>query len=157
MKLNLGCGNDIRSQGYMNIDIEEKPLPQEMYRMGDVTCLDWICEVAEVEDILAIDILQHIRYNRIPDTIRNWVEKLKIGGTIKISFTDIDSISRDYSLEKVSLEAFNDALYGRQTNDNETHRSTLSCSFLLSLLDELNMKVLRRLYDGHVVHIEAEK
>ncbi len=157
MKLNLGCGNDIRSHGYINIDIEEKSLPPEMYRMGDVTCLDWLCEKEEVEDILAIDILQHIRHSLISDTVRNWVEKLRIGGTLKISFIDLDSVVKDFSNEKVSIEAINSILYGRQENDNDTHRSILSCCSMLLLLGGLNMKISRQLYDGHVVHIEAEK
>ena len=51
MKLNLGCGQDIR-HNYINVDREAVPnLPDTLFRQGDIRDLDWLCGDEYVEEI----------------------------------------------------------------------------------------------------------
>ena len=66
VKINLGCGKDIRL-GYTNIDI----LGGENVTRGDVRNLD-TCGIADgsVDEILAIDVIQYIKFKDIGATIQ---------------------------------------------------------------------------------------
>lgn len=56
MKLNLGCGKDIR-EGYINVDM--RPLPG-VNCVHDLNKYPWPFEDNSAEEILALDIMEHL-------------------------------------------------------------------------------------------------
>ena len=55
-KLNFGCGKDIRV-GYINVDIDDKHNPDVVH---DLNVFPWPWEDNSIEQIMALDILEHV-------------------------------------------------------------------------------------------------
>lgn len=108
MKINLGCGKDIRL-GYTNIDI----LGGENVTRGDVRNLD-TCGIADgsVDEILAIDVIQYIKFKDIGATIQGWFKKLAPGGTLHLESIDYNILGNFLSYDYVTVDQLNNLLYG---------------------------------------------
>lgn len=80
IKLNLGCGLDYILDGYINIDIRD--IPDERVIKMDVRCLPY--ESESIDEILAIDVYEHVSHRESKTLLKHWVDLLKPGGTIYI-------------------------------------------------------------------------
>src|SRR5438270_132923 len=85
IKLNLGCGRDIRP-GYINIDAFVRG---PGITTADVRNLSALIVPASVDAILAQDILEHIPFREVPGVLRHWANLMTIGATIRIRVPDI--------------------------------------------------------------------
>jgi predicted SAM-dependent methyltransferase len=109
MKLNLGCGNDIR-QGYVNIDLN---VDDKRVIKGDVSNLDTFSLTNDsVDEIIAIDIIQYFSYQQIVGVVSNWCQKLKPGGSIYIESVDYNMLSNMMFYDLLASEVVNNVLYG---------------------------------------------
>ena len=108
MKINLGCGTDIRL-GYNNIDI----LGGQSITRGDFRNLD-TCGVtdASVEEMLAIDIIQYIKFKEVGSTLTDWVKKLALNGELHIESWDYNILGNMLSYDYIAADQLNNALYG---------------------------------------------
>lgn len=88
MKLNLGCGNDYR-QGYVNVDLRTDC---ETDLVSDVTKLPY--EDGEVDEILALDLLEHFPVFRTLDILSEWRRVLKLGGLLAIKVPNLEELSK---------------------------------------------------------------
>jgi len=157
MKLNLGCGNDIRQTGYVNVDIRSNDkLPTEIYRQGDIQSLDWLCENNMVEEILALNVLSYIQMPNIRSTIAGWSDKLIENGTLKMSVIDIYGIAKMFSNGQMSSRDFVLAMFGTQNND-DCCRSAIDINDLCALLEESGLTITTKRYDGLFLFVEAVK
>jgi predicted SAM-dependent methyltransferase len=80
IKLNLGCGDEYILDGYENIDIRE--IDNERVIKMDVRNLPY--EPNTIDEILAIDVYEHISHRESKDLLKYWVSLLKPGGMIYI-------------------------------------------------------------------------
>lgn len=90
MKLHLGCGN-IHLNGWTNIDARPTDAADMVM---DISTLDHI-ENNTVDLIYACHVLEHFKLagdNSYLNVLSNWVSKLKVGGIIKLSVPNIDSV-----------------------------------------------------------------
>ncbi len=125
MKLNLGCGNDIRS-GYINIDC--RPL-EGVDIIGDISDEAFMRGFTNAEEIIAYDVIEHFPRKEARRLLRLWSSLLKPGGLIKIRCPDI----RHASSLNMSDENLELLLYGGQDYEQNYHR----CGFTLKMLKEL--------------------
>ena len=134
MKLNLGCGYDIR-KGYVNIDI--RPLDGIDKEM-DVSSADMVYAYYEAcDEILAYDILEHFPRNVAHQCLEMWCSLLKINGVLKIRCPDFRHlISLPQTDEWAEL-----LLYGGQDYKHNFHLSGYTEATLRRMLDSINMKV----------------
>lgn len=154
MKLNLGCGEDVRS-GMLNVDIKPKQgVPAPVFRQGDVSCLDWLCENGSVEEILALNIIDHIPLHQISSTITGWINKIKAGGVIKISFPDIGILSRSYHEGIISNADFLKILFG---TEGDERKSAMDANTMCDLLKNQKLTIISKRYDGVSFYVEATK
>jgi hypothetical protein len=154
MKLNLGCGQDIRPD-YLNIDIKGHSTSNtEIFKTGCVESIDWICENETVEEILAMDILAYIPPHELNNTIKNWVDKLEPGGIIKISIIDLFAISEAFIRGQASIDEFLILLFGKV---DDQRLSSMDSQMLLSLIEKHTLKIETKRFDGIIFYIEAKK
>lgn len=124
VKLNLGAG-DILIDGYVNID---RKTGQEAYPLD--------IENDTVDEIRASHILEHFGLNEIDDVLKNWVDKLKPSGVLKIAVPDFDKIIEQYKDGDVKTVGY---ICGSQSDKNDFHKSLFNRKALTSKLEKAGL------------------
>jgi glycosyltransferase involved in cell wall biosynthesis len=93
IKLNLGCGADLR-EGYINSDLYNEHANVKF----DSLCLPYANDSAD--EIMAYHIIEHFSYGNIQKALREWCRVLKPGGRLHLETPDFlasckEFISRD--------------------------------------------------------------
>ncbi len=153
MKLNLGCGNDLRN-GYVNIDIA--PINNLDHQI-DASNLDDVCNDEEVDEILAVNVLNMLSYKEILNVLQHWVDKLKPGGTIKVVVPDLVELSRAFLNGELKSDHFILQMYGKQEHEHDFHRTGFDVVLLQSVLETVKMQVISKRILNATIVMEAEK
>lgn len=90
MKLNLGCGNDIR-EGYVNVDFRET---HPSVQVIDLSKFPWPFEDASADEILMLDFLEHFPYATTPFILLECYRVLKPNGSVVIQVPDATHLTR---------------------------------------------------------------
>ncbi|MDD4890974.1 MAG: hypothetical protein PHU85_13720 [Phycisphaerae bacterium] len=122
MKLNLGAG-DIPLDGHENLDRKNG---QEIYPL-DVP--DGSCD-----EIRASHVLEHFGRAEVPQVVNHWVQKLKVGGVLKIAVPDFKKVASNYLDGKEEPTA--GYVMGGQTDENDFHRSLFDEELLRRVMTE---------------------
>jgi len=152
MKLNLGCGDDVR-EGYINIDVRKtKP---------NVLVLDLEKELLKpfpsesAEEIIAKDFVEHISWRRVEDLLKDIFRVLKKGGRLFIQVPDLEAIARKVILdpnfkhgELEGWKAISFWVYGAQDYEENYHRSGFTIPTLKKLLEGIGFVVEKIENDG---------
>lgn len=122
-KLNLGSGHQ-ELKDYENIDIKNGkvafPLPYDL---------------ESVDEIRASHILEHYSKDEVPYVLKNWVDKLRPGGVLKIAVPDIDKIIRGYKSGDKQDYPIEPYLMGGQTDKYDFHKSMFNTEKLTKYLE----------------------
>ena len=108
-KLNLGAGRNIL-EGWKNLDIRDYP------------GVDIVCDVSKelpfnentIERIYASDVLEHIMYAEVRETLKEWHRVLVPGGTLTIKVPSLSSIATNYVRHLIDTKEFVRLIYGGQ-------------------------------------------
>lgn len=90
MRLNLGCGPDIR-QGYTNVDLRPARGVDEV---ADLSKLPWFYKDESVDEILMLDFLEHFPYAKTLPILNECWRILKTEGTLEVQVPDFDHCAR---------------------------------------------------------------
>lgn len=117
LKLNLGCGDQYMN-GYINLDIR---------RFANCIQAD-VCHLPikdnSVDEILAIDVFEHISFTRSKELLKHWVDKLKKGGQIFIQAPSLLRIFQYFWQDSNDIEVIEktiECLFGKQDYEENTH------------------------------------
>ncbi len=156
MKVNLGCGNDVRS-GYINVDkMPPGKMPSDTYRQGDIESLDWLVEDGSIEEIIALDCLEYLQVAVMKNALLNWVEKLTQGGVLKILVPDCHSVAKAFAQGQFNLPEYNTIMFGTQEH-GDSRLSAIDTNTLFEILTEAGLTISLKRYDGVAVYVEAIK
>ena len=84
MKLNLGCGSDIK-QGYVNVDFRQLP---GVDRVHDLSIFPWPFEDGSADEILMLDFLEHFPYRLTQMIMLECYRVLKPDGELVVQVPD---------------------------------------------------------------------
>ena len=134
MKLNLGCGTDIR-KGFINIDSRELP---GVDRVFDLASDETLGAPGSVDYILAQDILEHFPQADAKRILASWVKLLKPGGVIEIQTPDIreaveKSLGDDWMIRRI---------YGGQEYPGNFHKAGFTRATMKRLLESVGLEVI---------------
>lgn len=124
MKLNVGCGTDIR-EGWTNLDIRELPGVDIVCNMSEGIPL----EDGSVDEILAQDILEHFPLDQTDQILSEWNRILRDHGYIRIEVPDLETQVKDWLCGKTvpiyegqdPTERFSQIVYGKQDYPGNFH------------------------------------
>lgn len=153
MKINLGCGDDIRS-GFVNVD--RLPGQSDNYKQGDIQSLDWLVEDSTVDEILAIDCLEYLPAKNVKLAIENWVNKLSVGGVIKILVPDCHLVSKSFHQGQLNLQEYQMIIFGTQEH-NDNRLSVIDSFTLLTMLKDFGLTISLKRCEGVAIYMEAIK
>lgn len=147
MKLNLGCGPDIKD-GYINVDT--CPLDSRVVKQ-DIRNLNF--PKNSVDEIYAKDIIEHMSFSDFEKAVQNWSEICKSGATLFIQTICWDSIVRAYYANVWDLETVIYMLFaGKNWVDGierpeDFHRSAYSYELLNKVLSKNNFTIEKAEFD----------
>lgn len=108
INLNLGCGDTI-IDGFVNVDIRANKLHNVV--SDDIESLSTF-ENDSVDLIYASHVLEHFGREKVLKVLNCWYNKLKDGGTLRLSVPDLDAIMRLYVDGKCKLQDITGLIYG---------------------------------------------
>lgn len=145
IKLNLGCSENIR-EGYINVDIR---FLLGIDLQADVCALPFRDE--SVDEILALDIYEHISYLKSQDLLKHWADKLKKGGLLTIQAPCLDKII-EYFLAVKDLKMIETGiacLFGGQDYKENTHLTICQTALMKNYLKKAGIKnTINASFDG---------
>lgn len=89
MKLNLGCGQDIKP-GYTNVDFRELPGAEKV----DLSKLPWPWASESADEILMLDFLEHFPYRNTVTILQEAWRVLKKNGRLEVQVPDFTHCSK---------------------------------------------------------------
>lgn len=119
IKLNIGCGNDIRS-GYVNIEGNEDVKGADIYAVID-GAIDLIISPAykeKITEIVAYDFVEHLQRSNACEFIQSCYRYLKVGGILSLRLPDFEVIMNSNE----TLERKIWYLFGGQADDFKCHK-----------------------------------
>jgi len=156
MRLNLGCGNDVR-HNYINIDrFPQGKMSPNIYRQGDINSLDWLTEDGTVNEITALDCLEYLPTNNIKPALMNWSQKLSSNGILKILIPDCHAIAKSFAQGQFNLQEYSQMIFGTQEG-NDNRLSIIDSMTLLNILQEIGLTISLKRYEGISFYVEAIK
>ena len=127
-KLNLGSGTQ-KLKGYENIDL-----------IDGISAYPLQYETESCDEIRASHILEHFGRREVVAVLKNWVDKLRPGGVLKIAVPGFDKIMKACS-DGVRMPSSADAyIFGGQTDENDFHKSMFTEPVLTKLLQDAGLE-----------------
>lgn len=135
MKLNLGCGNDVR-EGYTNVDF--RPTHPSVMQV-DLSKFPWPFEDESAEEILMLDFLEHFPYAQTKPILLECFRVLSPTGTVAIQVPDGDHLVRAFGCI---------GEYTCNRCDRVMSRNGARCGTCDATPEEISEAAMRRMYGG---------
>ena len=139
MKLNLGCGRDIK-EGYLNTDVR-KTHPSVL--LSDIINLPF--KNGSIEEIFACDILEHVSYRKTKDILKEWHRVLQPGGKLFIQSPHLESLCK-FALSAKTVKEKETAIariFGGQEYKENCHLTAIDTEAIISYLLEIGFLIDR--------------
>ncbi len=139
-RLNLGCGTDIRP-GYLNVDLHGAHKPDVV---GDAADLYWLPE-GHFQELLALDLLEHIPRLRIVTTLKHWNRVLAPKAVLRLQVPDVLGLltllqrSREVKTQETLLQN----LFGSQAYTGDFHYFGFTDILLRDYLQQAGFRIKR--------------
>jgi len=133
--LNLGCGDDIK-QGYVNLDIRKIKDTEQ----ADVRVLPY--EKESVDEIMAVDVYEHISFRESQQLLKHWVSLLKPGGKLIIRSPSIEVLARRILTSTCieDIEASIAFIFGNQDYEQNFHHTSCHPELMTHYLRSAGIK-----------------
>jgi SAM-dependent methyltransferase len=119
-RLNLGCGWD-RREGYLNVDLHDFHEPDLVADVRNCHMLP----SGEYDEILAMDVLEHLPRADVGAALAEWARLLRVGGKLVLRLPDLVGLLRQFesSSDPAHHALLVQCLYGTQAYDGDWHRN----------------------------------
>lgn len=141
MKLNLGCGSDIRD-GYVNVDLRP-PCDRKV----DLSQLPWPFEDQSAEEVLMLDFLEHFPYRKTSSILQEVWRVLKPGGILEVQVPDFE-VCAFAAIRDSRMQCNKD---GTTFGSSMEHKVEGKCSRCGQTILQIAQAAIERLYGGQDV------
>ena len=142
MKLNIGCGQDLRS-GWLNVDSRQLYPDSDEFMCCDLLSLDGRIADEAADEIAAMDVLEHVGWREVDAVLVVLTRKLRPGGLLFVQAPDLEHIAADFLSGSLNHYAAQRYLYGDQGYPENTHRNVWSTAEAARRLEMVGLKVER--------------
>lgn len=145
VNLHVGCGG-INHASYINIDLV--PYPHVHYLRAIDNLADFKNETVDL--IYASHCLEHFSIRHVPNVLHEWCRVLKIGGILRLSVPDFESLVNIYKEAGSKIDIIQEAIVGGQDYEYNFHYVIFNEEYLTNLLKEAGFSFVRRWETGKV-------
>lgn len=147
VRLHLGCGRVILP-GYINVDIQRF---RGVDVVGDMRSIPF--KDGSVDFIYSCANLEHLGRNEWQAVLVHWFQKLRPGGTLRLSTADFSAVCAEY-LQGRNLASLLGLIVGGQKDRFDWHGMVFDYDYLREHLSAIGFRNVRR-YDWR--HTELAK
>ena len=151
MKLNIGCGEDIR-KGFVNIDIIESVNPDLVLDLYNESLLTKF-EPGSIGLIFAQDILEHFEKYHAEQLVKDFYALLCDKGKLVVRVPDFDAIVNAGHESSLAIWY----LFGGQADRNRCHRYAYTPKSLMELLTANGFCKESSISEGYNVTVRVVK
>lgn len=155
-KANLMFGFGELLNGYVNIS----PIRSQEgdIKIGDVSNVDWIIDNGELEELIAMNVLEYFEHHKVPGIISNWVSKIKVGGKLIVGFCDSFEIARMYVLGMMQPLDYNILVHGKLNPPHYIKKSSHRADLLITSIEKAHsFKLIKHTLNGVDVTLTFER
>ena len=131
MKVNLLYGEGDVLDTHLNINQFAKNPDGEKIIRDDISNIDKYVDDSELEELVAIDVIDYMSIKEAPQVIENWVRKIRIGGKIILGGSDLLEICKSFSEHKIDISEANSLIHGTQEKPYLPKKFTFTPSLTL--------------------------
>jgi predicted SAM-dependent methyltransferase len=154
-KLNIGCGYDKRA-GYLNVDMDPACKPDLLITDNDFSSLPR----QHFDEVLAHDVLEHIGRAQTGAALLEWIDLLKVGGTLVVQTSSILGVAQllERHQNYVDQANFTIYLFGNQAHPGDFHHTGFTEATLKIHLIAAGLEIEDfELRDAWLFHVRARK
>ncbi len=145
LRLNIGCSKHIR-EGYVNIDIRSL---SGVDVVTDIRNLNY----SNVDEILAIDVIEHFPQGEVEEILKRWIKCLRKGGILILECPDVRELARMNLPDREFIKR----LYGGQDYPENFHYAGFTMQTMKELLIKCGLKIESCSHIVGNLHIKAQK
>ncbi len=142
MKLNLGCGADLRP-GWLNVDCRRLHPEGPEFVCCDIQALDGRLDDGTADRILVRDVLDCLPWREVDAVLTVLGRKLRPTGVLVVRVADGEQIARVLAAGNLAHHESQRLLFGNQGYPEETRRSLWSQAELVRRLEMIGLTVER--------------
>jgi hypothetical protein len=154
-RLNFGCGYDKRD-GYLNVDSDPECEPDILLLDNDLSVLSG----EPFDEVLALDVLEHIPRTQTPTILLEWNDLLTPGGRLVLKTSSILGVAQQLGRERSFREQYGWTLclFGTQAHPGDFHHTGFTELTLTVYLLAAGFRVDRMwITDRWLLNAEATK
>lgn len=124
--INVDLGYDFKDKNFVKADVRDLPFKDNTF-----------------DYILARQVLEHINFLNVPNTLHEWIRVLKPGGRMVITCPNFTMMAQDWLNSEFSINGayeMTQGFYGNQMGDYETHLSPITPEILSFYLQQEPVK-----------------
>ena len=128
VKIHIGAG-EINLQGWINVDA--RPFDHIHIVSEELDLKEFSDD--SVTEIYMSHILEHVPFSKVLNIFKHFNKKLKVGGILRVSVPDFDSIVKIYTNNNNNLDTVKYTLMGGQDYEHNFHYSVYNLKALESI------------------------
>jgi ubiquinone/menaquinone biosynthesis C-methylase UbiE len=153
IKLNLGCGSDIRD-GFTNIDFIKSPGVDLIHDLNKKLPF----KDNSIDFILASDVLEHFPKAKFKAILQDWIRVLKQGAEIEIRVPNMELICEKLHKQLLPAHILIELIYGGQDSPGNFHYNGFTKPLLIESLTQAGCTEILRIRDSdHNTTVVAKK
>lgn len=157
-KVNLIYGEGDVLDTHLNINPFTKKTQEGFLVRGELTNLDKYVDDAEVDEMVALDVIDYIPTTQTKEALDNWLSKLRVGGRIIIGGIDILSISKSITDGSLDAPLANLLIHGKQDKPYLIKRASFSAYDLSKYLESsYNLGIVKKDIINYNMLVEAQR
>jgi predicted SAM-dependent methyltransferase len=150
MRLNLGCGNDIK-EGFINIDTYNNMKGIDLN--ADIMNLPFKDET--IDEVYISHVMEHFSFDNVMMVFKEINRVLMIGGDLKIYVPDFQTCVNDWN-ESDDKWASLDRIFGSQTHPGNYHFCGYTLETLKKIVEDFNFNVVENVLRSNEVSNDIE-
>tara|TARA_R110000824_G_scaffold226663_2_gene414426 strand:+ start:140 stop:631 length:492 start_codon:yes stop_codon:yes gene_type:complete len=157
-KVNLiyGVGDVLHT--HININPFAEDADGERIIRDDITNLDKHVDDAELQELVALDVIDYIPITKIDSVLENWSRKIRVGGKIIIGGIDLMECCKSLSDYSIDIVTANSLIHGEQTKPYLVKRLNFTAVALAEYLEEaFNFTIIKKRLNNYRMIVEAKR
>ncbi len=150
MKVNITISGPVIN-GYTNLS----PVGLDESYFGKIDDLNILCEDGECVELLCPEVMDYIQSDKVLNTLKHYVGKLRHGGRLIIGGTDLHTLCKMIVLKQINCVEANYILHGQQKHAWDFHYGQINLDDLVGLLTNLGLKIMKKRLNGYRFVVEA--